>query len=403
MFKLMTRSLSLSRQHYHDWSREQLLERVLELEHQKPKTVKKGRDFDMNKFSQRYVAFKFAYLGWPYCGYAGPSDGTVPAVEEIILAAFKRLRLIDEFDDDDCEYAKCGRTDRGVSAMGQVISLRVRSQKPLQGTEPWEEFAYLEKLNRILPKSIRFYAWAPVDQSFSARFSCQARHYRYYFLPRSLNLVSMQKAAKFLVGEHDFRNFCKTDASKQLRNYVRTIHRAEIVIEEDGVSYLDLVGSAFLWHQVRCMMAILFLVGQGLEQPNVVESLLAVDTNPRRPGYEMASEFPLVLYDCLFRDIEWRSQDSQHPYPLLTFNNSLYSSWYEYKVKERVSRLFLDMETEIQGSHLGKVGTMDGSGHLKYTSKYRNILTRPLCEDVFVAADKWAETHTHKWKTKTNG
>lgn len=30
-----------------------------------------------------------------------------------------------------------------------------------------------------------------------------------------------------------------------------------------------LKGSAFLWHQVRCMVAILFMVGQGIESPDV--------------------------------------------------------------------------------------------------------------------------------------
>ena len=31
----------------------------------------------------------------------------------------------------------------------------------------------------------------------------------------------------------------------------------------------EVSGTGFLWHQVRCMMAVLFLVGMGLEQPQV--------------------------------------------------------------------------------------------------------------------------------------
>ena len=59
-------------------------------------------------------------------------------------------------------------------------------------------------------------------------------------------------------------------------------------------------GSAFLWHQVRCMVAVMFLVGQGLEPPSVVKELLDTTKNPRRPMYEMADDKPLVLWDCTF-------------------------------------------------------------------------------------------------------
>ena len=62
----------------------------------------------------------------------------------------------------------------------------------------------------------------------------------------------------------------------------------------------NLHGSAFLWHQVRHMVAILFLVGQGLEKPSIVRELLDVEKNPRRPTYEMATDTPLVLWDCIF-------------------------------------------------------------------------------------------------------
>ena len=33
--------------------------------------------------------------------------------------------------------------------------------------------------------------------------------------------------------------------------------------------YFEVCGQAFLWHQVRCMMALLFLVGRKLESPEV--------------------------------------------------------------------------------------------------------------------------------------
>lgn len=44
--------------------------------------------------------------------------------------------------------------------------------------------------------------------------------------------------------------------------------------------YLELVGQAYLWHQVRCIMAILLLVGQQNESPDVITQLLDVESNP---------------------------------------------------------------------------------------------------------------------------
>ena len=58
-------------------------------------------------------------------------------------------------------------------------------------------------------------------------------------------------------------------------------------------------GQAFLWHQIRCIVTILFHVGQGLEKPSIVQSLLDTEmVKTKKPAYEMASDIPLVLSDC---------------------------------------------------------------------------------------------------------
>ena len=71
-------------------------------------------------------------------------------------------------------------------------------------------------------------------------------------------------------GVSDFRNFCKIDGSKQITNYKREVLSANIIHLRDDFYIFDLKGSAFLWHQVRCMMAVLFAVGQKLEAPSIV-------------------------------------------------------------------------------------------------------------------------------------
>lgn len=55
-------------------------------------------------------------------------------------------------------------------------------------------------------------------------------------------------------------------------------------------------GNAFLWHQIRYMMAVLFLIGRGDEEPDVIEKLLLKTDG--RPNIMMAPDYPLVLWDC---------------------------------------------------------------------------------------------------------
>ncbi|KAK4202630.1 pseudouridine synthase [Triangularia verruculosa] len=396
---------------YQDWTKERLLERVKELEAQlksqqtqpssqtiplpttittttpsqpapasengeppKKKQKKKSTGIDPSRYTTRLIALKLAYLGKNYGGFEFSGCGSLPSIEEELWKALVKGCLITpadptKVDFSPFEYSKCGRTDRGVSAFGQVISIRVRSNKPppspkpgqpaedvvMEGTpeqeqeqqpgkkqqipkpprKEWEdivdEINYPKVLNRLLPPDIKVLAWAPtLPEGFSARFSCYERQYRYFFtnpaMPPTLlapgeksgwlDIDAMRKAAKYFEGLHDFRNFCKVDGGKQISNFQRRIFECgveEVEGQDLGgmdwwdeqrgkgkVYYFHVRGSAFLWHQIRHMVAVVFNVGQGLERPEVVRELLDVERNGRKPGYIMAEEVPLVLWDCVF-------------------------------------------------------------------------------------------------------
>lgn len=389
-----------------------------------PRKSKLPKPFNPHKYTTRLIALKFAYLGANYQGFehhvGNPTP--LPTIEEELWKALVKCRLIFPpsleklglmegnvsekiermereglgvpVDWEGCEYSKCGRTDRGVSAFGQVVGLRVRSARlvrekkanggmedaaieqvdavkeldgvngetmssTLQEQEEDEvrfdpikdELPYIALLNRVLPPTIRILAWCPSPPpNFSARFSCKERLYKYFFtnpaylpfpsndsnstpsisstsrlIEGYLDVEAMKAAANYLVGTHDFRNFCKVDATKQITNFKRRITHASIeqvstssapatfaqishqstssslTFQPQATSYTFTIrGSAFLWHQVRCMVGVLFLVGQGLEKSEIVWELLNVEKNPRRPQYEMASDKPLVLWDCTF-------------------------------------------------------------------------------------------------------
>ena len=399
-----------------------------------PKSPRVIRSFEPSRYSTRHIALKFAYLGQHYNGleFHHNCKTPLPTVEEELWKALNKARLVlptpnplldpEEPNWEGCDYSKCGRTDKGVSAFGQVIGLRVRSNRPLRhaqrsgfhnedqgsgdkdytpklgkldevsaetspsGSEHYsplhteasssedspsfhhinDEIPYCQVLNRLLPPDIRMLAWCPnPPPDFSARFSCRERRYKYFFTQPAyapatncfnsthsavttdatqrrregwLDISAMRDAAHKFIGLHDFRNFCKVDPSKQIDNFERRIFHAEIEEldprrhpvgyisgqafseypnasprlpqpldsdAEDGfatpkIYTFNLHGSAFIWHQVRHMVAILFLIGQGLEPPSLVDDLLDIKKTPCKPQYEMADDAPLVLWDCLF-------------------------------------------------------------------------------------------------------
>lgn len=125
---------------------------------------------------------------------------------------------------------------------------------------------------------------------------------------------AINEAGKRMMGQHDFRNFCKMDVSNGVVTFFRDLKgvRCHLVDTEAPVnkySTVELIieANSFLWHQIRCIVSILLLVGQGREDPSVVTELLNVEKNPCKPQYSMASELPLVLFDCQYDNVkEWR-------------------------------------------------------------------------------------------------
>ncbi|XVE60863.1 hypothetical protein DITRI_Ditri05aG0161000 [Diplodiscus trichospermus] len=273
----------------------------------------------MTHHSKRYVALKVMYFGQRFYGFASEAQMD-PTVESEIFKALEKTRLL-VGDKKESQYSRCGRTDKGVSSVGQVIALFLRSN--LKETDANNktsgelilesriegEIDYVRVLNRVLPNDIRILGWSPVSIDFSARFSCLAREYKYFFWRGNLNLPAMENAGKKFIGDHDFRNFCKMDAAN-VHNYRRRITLFEISssnmrFEGNELCAIKVKGSAFLWHQVRCMVAVLFMIGQGLESVDVIDALLDTEKTPSKPQYAMAPEIPLVLQSCEFEDVKF--------------------------------------------------------------------------------------------------
>ncbi|KAL1867443.1 hypothetical protein VTK73DRAFT_4181 [Phialemonium thermophilum] len=549
--KAMAVRMAASQGDYSRWTKESLLERVNTLEQElrrvepnnlalvpptgtqtlpKPgdegsalpsskRKQKKARQLDPSKYSTRFIALKLAYLGKNYNGFEYQSTATTPTIEEELWKALVKSCLIfperpDQVDFSQWEYSKCGRTDRGVSAFGQVIGIRVRSNQPLNnkneesvmvdaengqsddgGKPRWDpiadEIPYCRVLNRLLPPDIRMLAWCPDPPAgFSARFSCRERQYRYFFTqpafapsPSSiesaktsgkmkdgwLDIKAMRDAAKKFEGLHDFRNFCKIDPGKQITNFVRRVFESDIVEVDDvqsalpflkkqdfrpanglpdapypKVYYFHVRGSAFLWHQIRHMVAVLFAVGQGLEPSSIVSDLLDVQKNPRRPNYNMADEVPLVLWDCIFPNLDDLRQNGIHDTENFEGNmddslnwiwlgedcpanlhgsyglvDHLWEQWREKKMDELLANRLLDLASSranldrklLPGTArlTESQRTFEGGNAAKHVGKYVSVLKRPLLASPEEVNDKWAQskgflnaqemTRTKNWRS----
>ncbi|KAJ3007921.1 tRNA pseudouridine synthase 3 [Thoreauomyces humboldtii] len=380
------------------------------------------RPYDFALHPARPVALKVAYLGWNYHGLSAQDTDTVPTVESHLFKALDTARMIP--DRKTCGFSRCGRTDKGVSAFDQVIGIWLRSDLPpgAEGTVRWDkvedakrngnipfcdfmdgEVDYVGTLNRLLPDDIRILSWSPVEPKFDARFNCIARKYKYFFAAEELDIRAMRRAAQAYVGYHDFRNFCKIDPIKNLTTYERQVLQADIrpfghedsetpfdesdpVIGFDPVTgksaverqyYVFVVkGRAFLWHQVRCMMAILYLVGSHKEPAHLPFTLLDMSVHPEglgRPIYDMASELPLVLVNCDYPPdtFRWTCTEDQKERMQIILDNM----WMDHGTKAvQLSRL-VDLIRPSQ-----RVEKYSGAEPPKTKAMYIPVLERDRCD-----------------------
>jgi len=167
-----------------------------------------------------------------------------------------------------------GRTDAGVHALAQVMTFVTESTVPTGN--------FLKALNDILPASVRVLQVEEARAEFHARHSASAKTYRYriyresicppflaryvWHFPYRLAEEEMVRAAKLVVGEHDFTSFAAVDPERG-RDEVPVSNVRKISFSSwerlgDELVY-TVRGSGFLHHMVRNLVGTFILVGKG--------------------------------------------------------------------------------------------------------------------------------------------
>lgn len=229
------------------------------------------------------------YDGTPFNGWAAQPG--LPTVEAALRAA-----LAETFAAAD-NLAVAGRTDTGVHALGQVVSVDV------EGGPPPERAA--AALNPRLPDEITVLSAARAPEGFHARHSARSRSYRYrlftratqspfdvrrsWWLPRPLDGDKLAAAAAALSGEHDFRAFTPTQTQHEV--FVRVVHEAAWIRRGDHLDF-EITANSYLRHMVRS------LVGTMVESPGAIPELL--DGSARSDAGTTAPPWGLYLVSVAY-------------------------------------------------------------------------------------------------------
>lgn len=235
------------------------------------------------------LVIKVGYRGAGFAGYAEQSE-TRTVAGELRLALETLLRR-------PVDMQCAGRTDAGVSALGQYVSVPVLDTE-LAGRNPKR---FERSLMALTPDDLSIRGLYLSDLGFSARFDARCRHYRYriavgntrpvlawdhcWWCRSELSVEAMHDAAQVLAGEHDFRSFCKATSAKLLEQDGRsTCRRIDSIavsrIEEAGEDLIavDVTGNAFLHNMVRIIVGSLAEVGRGHRDEKWLErALVACD------------------------------------------------------------------------------------------------------------------------------
>jgi len=196
-----------------------------------------------------------------------------------------------------------GRTDAGAHAEGQVVSFQTDGR-----ISPRRLVA---ALNAKLPADVAVLSAEEVPDTFHARYSARWRRYRYRYLDRPsrpalergrcwhvrgpLDVDAMAKAAKALVGKHDWTSYCSASEPPDAR--VRDMRSASVLRRGDVVE-VELVAEGFLRGLARSIAGALAEVGRGRRPPEWVGEVL--EARDRRQAARTAPAGGLTLVEVIY-------------------------------------------------------------------------------------------------------
>lgn len=225
------------------------------------------------------LALKFAYDGTKFHGSQRQTLQEVRTVEGDLLRALQAVGAIDS--PQSAQFRVASRTDRGVSALGNVCTLITNLPKR----------ELITALNANL-EHCWVYGRADVADDFKPRYA-RERWYRYYLPHQDLESEKILKSAKIFLGEHNFRNF----ANREVENPVRELRDIQVKDQEAHL-VLDFRAESFIWNQIRRIVKALELIGKNKKELSEVQYAIAHPDEDFDLGVAPAEN--LILMDIIY-------------------------------------------------------------------------------------------------------
>jgi tRNA pseudouridine38-40 synthase len=242
-----------------------------------------------------------AYDGTDFHGFAAQTPDIRTVEATLANALEKVLRAQREF----LNLACAGRTDAGVHARGQVVTVDAPPDADA------DKVAHA--VNRMIGPEIVVRECKRVAAEFDARRSATSRTYRYtilnrsapdpflartaWWVPEPLDLAQLRLAADPFVGEHDFASFCRRGPSgTTMTRHVLEAHW--LPVDDDGVYVFEITASAFCWQMVRSIVGTIVDAGSGKRRPGEMLSILRA--RDRQAAGTVAPPQGLTLWEVAY-------------------------------------------------------------------------------------------------------
>lgn len=219
----------------------------------------------------------FSYDGTAYNGYQKQPDKKT--IQDELEKVLYKLN-----GDKEVSVCASGRTDAGVHALNQKAHFDMEKE--------YDTDTLKNSINKMLPGDIYVRKIEIVDDSFHARFNVTAKEYIYkintgeynplqknyvYQFNKRLDISEMERALKYLEGEHNFKSFTKS--TDEIKDYNRKIIQTSLIRETKNINEItiSIMGTGFLRYMVRNIVGLLIEIGQGKYKSEDVFDILKAE------------------------------------------------------------------------------------------------------------------------------
>ncbi|XP_067862282.1 tRNA pseudouridine synthase A isoform X2 [Heptranchias perlo] len=247
------------------------------------KRLKEEADEQSKKCPKRKVVLLMAYSGKGYHGMQrNVGSSQFKTIEDELVKALVKAECIPENHGDDMRkmsFQRCARTDKGVSAAGQIVSLKL-----------WLIDNLVDKINENLPLGIKILGLKRVTGRFNSKNTCDARTY-FYMLPTfafalkdddrqdkeyrlsSAALGHVNRLLACYKGTHNFHNFTsgKGPRDPSAKRYIMEMFCEEPFVRQGmELAVLKVKGQSFMMHQIRKMIGLVIAVVRGYAPESIM-------------------------------------------------------------------------------------------------------------------------------------